>query len=300
MTTSRPVNRPGSALETFFRCVFVIACMLLLASCQKAEIRYAKTLDRNALMALPFPDWAPTGIAKVQTVDLSATTGAGQKEDATAIRAEITPLYVVKLDEQHAALVTQVLRVGENDLPYACHACSGEIGAYFFEQSPNGWRLLSRQDSVASSGAYGQLGKTNVSKLEEGRFAVTSESADCGQGYCSNYLVVISITSKRAVELTPIIRLSADNDGAYGACSALDNPKPVDPDAMEENRECQDIRSKWKFQGKRLLVSFEGRLSQIDKNGERMPTQKIRQQAIYEATPEKLTLISGSNPVPGF
>jgi hypothetical protein len=38
----------------------------------------------------------------------------------------------------------------------------------------------------------------------------------------------------------------------------------------------------------------------VGENGELLPTQKIREQAIYEATPGKLTLISGRDPIPDF
>ena len=135
---------------------------------------------------------------------MSALEKKSNKADTAATRAEVRPLYVVKLDDTHAALVTQVLPVGD--------------------------------------------------------------------------------------------------DGAYGSCSALDTPKAEKPedDVDQGPHECVDIRSTWRFQDNCLLVAFEGRLSQLDKSDQLQPTQKIRQQAVYEATPGKLTLVSGSNPIPGF
>jgi hypothetical protein len=282
------------------RCLFLFAC-LIMASCQKAaEPRYSASLERAALMRLVFPTWQTYGPDMNQTVDLSATTNAIKGINTAAIRAQVSPLYVVKLDAQHAALITQVLRIDENGLTLTCHMCGGEIGAYFFEHSDAGWRLSSRQDSLASSGNSGHLGKTDIFKLRDGQFAVTAESEYCGQGYCSSGLAVVGITTTRATQLSPFIVMSADNDGAYGACSALDKPKPVESDAVEDDHECLDIQSQWKFQGDRLLVSFEGRLSLLDKNERRMPTQKINQQLVYDVTPNELKLVSGSNPIPRF
>jgi hypothetical protein len=290
------------------RCV-LIATSLLLAGCPKSQVRYSETLDRNALMVLAFPGWAPTGSEKIQSTDWSITTDAPGEAVAKAVtQAEVSPLYVVKLDDTHAALVTQVLPVDENNRPYDHPASSGTIGAYFFEHSAAGWRIANRQHSVATSGAGGNIGQTGVTKLGEGHFAVTAQWGSCSQGYCGRWLVVVGLQRDRATLLNSGIALSVNNDGAYGACSALDNPAPVEEDAEEDpeedtevqNNECLDIQSQWKFRGNRLLVSYEGRLRQLDEHGEFLPIKKIQEQAIYEATRGELTLISGSNPIPDF
>jgi hypothetical protein len=278
----------------------LIAINLLLAGCEKSDVRYSETLDRNALMVLPFPSWTPTGDAKVQPVDLSATTDTPTEVGVSGTSAEISPLYVVRLDDTHAALVTQVLPVDENNRPYDGHASSGMIGAYFFEHSAAGWRMVTRQDSVAISGVEGNIGKTSITKLDEGHFAVTAEWGSCWQGYCGRWLVVVGLQGELASLLHSGIALSVDNDGAHGACSALDHSASAKEDAKDGSGECLDIQSEWKFQGNHLLVSYNGRLSQMGANGELLPTKKIRERAIYAATPGELTLISGSDPIPGF
>lgn len=161
--------------STFAIYCMLIATSLLLAGCQKSDVRYSQTLDRNDLMVLPFPGWTPTGDDKVHPVDLSATRDTPTEVGVPGTPAEITPLYVVRLDDTHAALVTQVLPVDENNRPYDGHASSGAIGAYFFEHSAAGWRMVTRQDSVATSGVEGNIGKTSITKLEEGHFAVTAQ-----------------------------------------------------------------------------------------------------------------------------
>ncbi len=278
----------------------LIAASLLLAGCEKSDIRYSKTLDRNALMVLPFPGWTPTGDDKVQPVDLSATTDTPVEVGVAGTQAEISPLYVVRLDDAHAALVTQVLPVDENNRPFDCHSCSGTIGAYFFEHSADGWHMITRQDSVATSGVEGNIGRTSITKLEEGHFAVTAEWGSCWQGYCGRWLVVVGLQGDLAHLLNAGIALSVDNDGAHGACSSLDNSASAKEDAKDGSGECMDIQSEWKFQGNHLQVLYNGRLRQLGTNGELLPTKKIRERAIYVATPGQLTLISGSDPIPDF
>ena len=277
-------------------------------------------------MVLAFPGWAPTGSEKIQSANWSVTTSAPSEAAGAVTQAEVSPLYVVKLDDTHAALVTQVLPVDENNRPYDHPASSGTIGAHFFEHSAAGWQIVSRQHSVATSGAGGNIGQTSVTKLGEGHYAVTAQWGSCSQGYCGRWLVVVGLQRDRATLLNSGIALSVDNDGANGACSALDNPAPVEEaaeqkateqkaseedaagqesaedgeDAEEKNHECLDIQGQWKFRGNRLLVAYEGRLSQLGENGELLPTRKIREQATYEAIPGSLTLINGSNPIPDF
>ena len=283
---------------TIQRIAVIAIGLFLLVACQKAEMRYSATLDRASLMQLPFPGWKADGEGSVQPVDLSATAGKQSKADATQMRAKVTPLYVVRLDDTHAALLTQALPVDDDNTPQSCHACSGNIGAYFFEHGTAGWRLGARQDAVANSGVQGNIGQTQITKLADGHFALTAEWGSCWQGYCGSWLVLIGLQADRATLLHAGIPLSVDNDGAFGACGELD--KPTTATADPDLHECLDVHSQWKIQDSRLLINFEGRVSKPDPDGKLLPTQKIAQQTAYAITPGLLTLVRGANPVPGF
>ena len=84
---------------------WVVASALLMVACQKADVPHSATLDRAALMHLPFPSWQTADQGKIQQLDLSAQAPAKgkSKADATPTLVEVTPLYVVRLDETHAA-----------------------------------------------------------------------------------------------------------------------------------------------------------------------------------------------------
>ncbi|MBK6294931.1 MAG: hypothetical protein IPF55_12030 [Rhodoferax sp.] len=236
--------------------MLLASCLLSQLGCTKPETKYSATLERASLMLLPFPTWNAGGAGRVQRVDLSATATEKNKANFTAVRAEITPLYVVRLDDSHAVLLTQALPVGEGDQPYACHACAGTIGAYFFAHNAAGWRQTKRHDALATSGVEGNLGETSIAKLADGHYAMTAEWGSCWQGYYGSWLVIAGLQADTAVVLAPGLPLAADNDGAYGACSALDTPRDTD-DKTEDNHECLDITAEWKFQGNRLVVTFE-------------------------------------------
>lgn len=279
------------------RGTLLISCLVLTTSCQKAEPGYAATLERAALMLLLFPTWQASGPGLVQPVDLSATANDKNNTQPDAKRAEVRPIYVVKLDDTHAAMVTDTRPIAEDDKrPYTCHMCPGIVGAYFFEHDAKGWRLAARQDAAIRSGVEGNIGTTSVAKLADGHYALASEWGSCWQGYCGTWLVVLGLKAGKAKPLAYAIPMSADNDGAHGACSALDTP-PTEP---EDKNECFDVRSKWKFQQGRLIVNFEGRLSKLNGLNQLFPTENIRQQAVYEVIKDSLELVKGKNPVPSF
>ena len=54
------------------------------------------------------------------------------------------------------------------------------------------------------------------------------------------------------------------------------------------------------WEGKRLVLNFEGRLRPVDDSRNPLPVQFIKQQAVYEVVQDKLQLVKGSNPIPRF
>lgn len=288
------LHQPARLVALFIFC--------LLGACQKPDVPYAATLDRATLMQLPFPGWANEGDSSVQVLDLSATTPKKDKADTTKVRAQLEPIYVVRIDEAHAVLLTAALPVDEDNAPYICHSCSGTIGAYFFDHNSDGWRLSARQDAVADSGVDGNIGDTSIAKLADGHFALTSNWGSCWQGYCGTWLVVVGLQADKASLLDSGIPLSADNSGAYDSCSSLDKPKDAraPPESEEPPHACFDVRGKWKIQGSQLALNFEGHLSKLGADGQLLPTEKIAQQVVYDFAPGLLTLAKGKNPVPGF
>lgn len=284
----------------WLRHLAALTCTLLLVSaCDNPQFSTTPDLEPTALLRLRFPTWQASGANQVQTVDLSAFADDKSKAAAASIQAQVSVLQLVKLDDTHAALLTQAAPVGDDNEALGCHACPGTVGAYFFEHTDAGWRLSAQQDAVANSGVEGRVGDTSVAKLAEGHYMMTAEWGSCWQGYCGTWLELVDIQNGRAKQLTPSVRLGVDNDGAHGACSALDSPTPEAP-ADQAPSECLDITSQWKFQGSKLVVHYAGRLSQLGKDKQLRPTQKVNQETVYDLAKGQLTLQSGNNPVPSF
>lgn len=281
---SSPRLRAGA-----LRGLTALVLLVLLAACNKTNTPHAQSLDPKALLELRFvtPGQSPQ-------VDLSPVKlgNVGQ--------ANVDPLKVVQLDDTHAVLLTHA-RTGQD-----CHACPGVMGAYFYERDTEGWRLSKILDALLATGVDDQLGSVAVTALEGAHHAATIDWGSCWQGSCGTWLEVVSLQPNMAQALGGIA-ISADNEGAYGACSALDAKPASQSKAAETDDEempvhsqvCYQIDSKWHFQGKRLLIDFTGRVRE-EKNSELQPLRKIQQRAVYEMQADALKLMEGENPVPGF
>jgi len=266
---------------------------LWLTACQPAAPR-AANLEPRALLQLRFdkPD-------EPQDLDVITSEAEKNSADRTVVRATVKPLQVAQFDETHAVLLTDV-RSGED-----CHACPGLLGAYFYERDARGWRLTHSQDAFLSNGGYGELGKLTVTVLEPGHHAATLEWGSCWQGNCGAWLTVVSLRPDAARQLGAGIPLNIDDDGVYEACSALDGKQGENPPADEEeevplhHQLCHQIQSQWRFDGKRLLMDFTGRVREA-KDKVLQPPRKIQQRAVYEVQADGLKLVEGENPIPGF
>ncbi|MES2510189.1 MAG: hypothetical protein V4625_09675 [Pseudomonadota bacterium] len=269
--------------------LFLIGLTSLLGGCEP-NAPHTITLERYSLLKLVFPDWSGTA-SMVQTVDLSALRKKTSSANTGMQRAQVFPLYVVKLDDIHAVLLTQTLPVGNGEEPHTCHGCSGFVSAYFFTRDDAGWKLSGRQDAVTTSGVEGEIGKTAIARLGEAHYAFTSEWGSCWQGYCGSWLEVVSLRPDKAVAAT--LRSSIDNDGVNGACSELD----VKDSAVHSNnvRACHQVVGSWKFAAGHLIGDFRGRLTPTGKS-----VQKIHEQATYTFSDGTLRLERGTNPIPDF
>jgi len=281
----------------FTKTVFCLAMVGLvsLTSCSKqAEIPHATTLDRTALMAIVFPNQEGSDGRAVQTVQLPMNSGSEQALAESKTKAEILPLYVVKLSESHAVMLTQTFPVDNGGEPFTCHACPGYVGAYSFTRYPAGWRLTARQDAITAVGLEGTLGETKIVRVGENGFLFSAEWGSCWQGYCGQWLTLLSLQPDRAIPYAPDLILSAENTGAHEECGSSPGSAVISDDAHQ----CFDVKGIWKIQGDRLVVNFLGHRTDLDSEGKRLPTKTVRQRAIYRVEKERLILESGENPVP--
>jgi hypothetical protein len=276
--------------------ILVIASFILfglLACSKKDEVRYSANLDRQSLMAVVFPEQQKNGDSQTVTLDFSALAEQKYKPEQSKIVGEVSPMYVVRIDETHAAMVTANSPVGD----YSCHACQQVIAVYNFVKEIKGWRLSSRQDAVSSSGADGLIGETKVYKVSEGRFALTSFWGSCWQGYCGNWLVIVGLNGEGGFHMGSI-PTGVDNDGARGGCSALDGGEAIVLDDIQP--ECMQVTGQWKVTNAQLVIDFKGRFRKESPVSQPAKVQIIKQRAVYDLQTDKASLVQGKNPVPSF
>lgn len=269
---------------------------IALLGCNKpAPTAHASSLKRDALMVAVFPEWQPAAEKMVQTVALPMQTNGQSAKKIEQVEARIAPLYVVRLDERHAVLLTHTLPVDNQGEPLACHACSSHVGAYFFTQDNSGWRLSARQDSAVEAGLQGNLGKTEIVRFGEQGYAFTAEWGSCWQGYCGSWLVLLGLQADRSVVLSSGIPVAAENIGAYLDCDDGSLGKPGGDD--EPPHKCFQVNGSWKPEGEQLVLQFAGSLRDGAKT---KPSTAIRETAVYRIANGHLRLESGKNPVPAI
>jgi hypothetical protein len=266
---------------------------------RQAAATHSLALEPAALMQLVFPSWSSGGQGAVQQVEVpAASTGAGAGKPVLEQQWVVTrPLYVVRLDDTHATLLTEGVATDGQGKATHCHACPAMAGAYFFERDDKGWRLAGRNHAALVAGVNGELGETRLAPLGDGRHLFTVQWGSCWQGWCGNWLHPVLLAPGKAVALQTV-PVSADNDGAKGACAALAGKNGTEKDLPDDD--CLQVEGQWKLEDGQLKLHFKGLLRTRDGDKGFKALQRIDEQAAYAFGPEALVLKQGRNPVPGF
>lgn len=270
-----------------------------------ARSHTSATLRRADLMALVFPDSQSPNATPQQPdiVSLPEIGNDGKTVPGSAAEqtARVSPREVVKLDDTHAVMLTETVPVDDRGQAMDGHASGAWLGAYFFEQGADGWKLTSRNDAVDYLGFMGNLGTTKVERVAPQRFALTITSGSCWQGYCGQWLSVYALDAGKVRVVTPSIALSASNEGADEACEkVLKSQKPEEP----ANGECYDISGTPSFVAGaddttpgEMRIAFKGERTASAKSS-RVDT--VDSMLVYAWRNGAYVLTEGKNPVPSF
>lgn len=256
-------------------------------------------------MALVFPD-SQGANARPQQPDIVSLPEIGNDgktvpgSDAEQ-KARVSPREVVKLDDTHAVMLTETVPLDEQGQPMDGHVNGAWLGAYFFEQGAEGWKLTGRHDGVDYLGFMGNLGTTQVARVAPQRFALTVTNGSCWQGYCGQWLSVYGLEAGKVRALVSAIPLSATNEGADEACEkVLKSEKPEEP----PRGECYDVNGTPVFAAGaddatpgELRVVFKGVRTAGARN-RRVDT--VDSALVYAWRNGTYVLTEGKNPVPSF
>ncbi|MFS2166328.1 hypothetical protein [Variovorax sp. Varisp62] len=262
------------------------------------------TLKRAELMALVFPDSQGPGASPRQpdTVSLPERANEGKTVPGSEAdqQAQVSPREVVRLDDTHAVMLTETVPLDDRGKPMNGHVNGAWLGAYFFEQSAEGWKLASRSDAVDYLGFMGNLGTTKVERIAPQRFALTIAHGSCWQGYCGQWLSVYGLEAGKVRVLARGIALSATNEGADESCEKVPRPgKPEEP----PRGACFDVSGTPSFtlgtdeEPGEMRIAFKGEKTSGTKN-RRVLT--IDSTLVYAWRNGAYVLTEGHNPVPSF
>ncbi|WP_432726068.1 hypothetical protein [Variovorax sp. W6] len=264
------------------------------------------TLKRAELMVLAFPDsrgasakQGEPDIVRLPEMDNDGKAVPGSEAEQ---KAQVSPREVVRLDETHAVMLTEAVPVDDRGQPMNGHPDGAWLGAYFFEQGSEGWKLTGRDDAVDYLGFMGFMGNTTVERMAPRRFALAITNGSCWQGYCGQWLSVYGLETAKVRPLVSAIPLSATNEGADEACEkVLKMQKPDSPPL----RECYNISGTPRFAAADAEDSAPGEL-RIAFKGERTASAKARRvdtvdtTLVYTYRKDAYVLTEGRNPVPSF
>ncbi|RKP48227.1 hypothetical protein [Trinickia fusca] len=255
-----------------------------------------------------FPGWKDSEKGDTRIVDAEVPDRDQQgklSNDLVGSRLDIKPREVIRLDDTHAALITEGVEVTEDGERVDSHASGAWLGAYFFLHEPAGWTLEQRIDGVAYQGASGSYGQTNVIKLSAATFGLVVTSGSCWQGYCGSWATVFGIEPDHIDKLADTVPVSASNLGAKEECEAVlkrSEPASNHPGIAADSPQCFDIGGNIDVVPGTdapgdLHIAFSGAMTIGDSATQ---AQSIDEVAIYRISNGKYTLTQGRNPVPAF
>jgi len=292
----------------------LLLCACLLCACSKAAPQgpSSTTLERKALMQIAFPGWTAKGRGQLQTLKVrrevmnSISPQAATDKSVGPVDSEelVKPLYVVRLADDQAVMITETHRPDEQNEPDTCHACSAGFGAYQFQRDGERWLMTRRDDVFTYAGSNG-VASTSVIKLAASVYALAVESGGCWQGYCGSWLNLFELTARNAQALTDkALRTSADNSGARAEC---DHDASAQAAAGAEGEPasaegCYEIDGKWAIDAGgplpgALTLTFTGS-RRVAQDGKLQAAQGIHDIQVLRYQSGRYVVASGQNPVP--
>ncbi len=207
------------------------------------------SLDDEPVLRALFGAWDAK--ARTATWDVSAlapaqrgnaANGSGRAQAGIHARIAFT-----EGGREKTAVLLQSVELDDNGAPLDCHACGALLGVHIYARAANGqgWVRERGSHQVMHVGAYGALPAARLVELAPGRAGLLLEGGDMGQGYASQYGVLVDLGGDTPREASDFIDLGASNEGACDASVKPGTPVAQEPGAAEA---C------WSYQGTLTLA----------------------------------------------
>jgi hypothetical protein len=229
----------------------------------------------------------------------------------------VTPIDVIRLDETHAALLTQSTLVEDGEM-ICGPSCSRYtfVGAYFFKHGDAGWKLSKRVDAAAFT-MYGPK-EPKIQKWPGHGFVFSFLDGDYRQGASTDELVMIGLQPDHVLPLLHT-SIAGDNRGfslsleEFGTsenedstaadieCETVLDPAYAVPKNIHfRETDCQEAQGTWRLDGDLVYFEFRGSKRKDNGHGGLQPLEQWRSTATLELRGDTLKLTKGSLPEFGF
>lgn len=179
------------------------------------------SLDDEPVLRALFGNWDPK--TRSATWDLSAlapdlrghpSNGSGRAQASIPARVAFS-----EGGRDKVALVLQSVELDKDGAPLDCHVCGALLGVQVYARAAGGqgWLRERGSNAVMHVGTYGSIPDPRLVELAPGRAGLALEGGDMGQGYTSQYAVLVDMGGDTPRGASEFIDLGASNEGACDA-----------------------------------------------------------------------------------
>lgn len=229
--------------------------------------------------------------------------GRNTTSDTPSTTVEITPIEVIRLDDQHAVMITETLPLDtvRGETICSSYGCLYAIGAYFFTQVNAGQWRLSKSIEVAGS-AYPGITEPHVLRWPGHGYLLSGSDNFFAQGAGTNSVILMDLEPDQ-VTFFDEIPISEENQESMGFdCIDILNPKyRVDPNANYTTvLDCRRGLGRWRIFEDGIRVNYEIFARKSSETSELLPLQHIFETVILKPKNGRLEAVSGQLPEFGF
>ena len=202
----------------------------------------------------------------------------------------VTPVATTALKNGTTVLVANAVQSDENGVAEVAHVTAGLLCIYFLQSENGQWKLIRKQENVASLGSFGNIGHVTWANLTEGRPGMVITNGGTWQGESIAFISIFDLTAGDITDLAAEpIALQSDNEG----------------NCIAERDSCWNIVGTWEFKSGTgtngyddLMMHFSGKKAPSTSASDKSTVTEVDETATYAFDGKSYRLVSGRNPVP--
>jgi hypothetical protein len=300
--------------------LFIFACLVLAKLAGSAET-LSPSIKPEDLLSAAYPQWngrfdsSPDkaepirlGPINLPTVNWpwgpADVTNHSGEVDADATTVDIVPMSVIRLDDQHAVMVTRALQTNPMGANPSCSTtgCTYAIGAYFFTQSESKWKLTKRQEVVDTAHSSLSPAQAHVDRWPGHGVLFSIRMPSYYRSDTNEWVLLMGLEPDR-VTFSRSISLSEDITNDDENCTdalLIPNREPKRNTGYGDSLDCRRAKGNFKIDGDSILIDYEQSIRKANSNGRLLPLDHSRTSVKLIPSNGKLIVVFGTLPEFGF